>query len=45
MKQILITGSLGYIGYELCKIYSGSSWYDKIVVVDKNIPSIKELEL
>ena len=35
-KQILITGGLGYIGYELCKIYSGSSWYNKVVVIDKN---------
>ena len=25
-KKIIITGGLGYIGSELCKIYSGVSW-------------------
>ena len=25
-KNIIITGGLGYIGTELCKIYSGESW-------------------
>ena len=28
MKKIIITGGLGYIGSELCKIYSGYSWND-----------------
>jgi nucleoside-diphosphate-sugar epimerase/2-polyprenyl-3-methyl-5-hydroxy-6-metoxy-1,4-benzoquinol methylase len=44
-KQILITGGLGYIGYELCKIYSGSSWYDKIIVIDKNFFSERVKQL
>ena len=44
-KQILITGGLGYIGYELCKIYSGSSWSDKIVVIDKNFFSERVKQL
>jgi len=44
-KQILITGGLGYIGYELCKIYSGSSWYNKIVVIDKNFFSERVKQL
>ena len=33
MKKIVITGGLGYIGTELCKIYSGHSWNDKITVL------------
>lgn len=44
-KQILITGGLGYIGYELCKIYSGSSWYEKIIVIDKNFFSERVKQL
>ena len=34
MKKIVITGGLGYIGTELCKIYSGVSWHHKITVID-----------
>ena len=44
-KKILITGGLGYIGYELCKIYSGSSWSDKIVVIDKKFFSERVKQL
>ena len=33
-KNIVITGGLGYIGSELCKIYSGESWNNKITVID-----------
>ena len=36
MKKIVITGGLGYIGTELCKIYSGYSWNDKIIVIGCN---------
>ena len=39
MKKIVITGGLGYIGTELCKIYSGYSWNDKIVIIDKRFIS------
>jgi nucleoside-diphosphate-sugar epimerase len=39
MKKIIITGGLGYIGTELCKIYSGYSWNDKIVVIDNRFIS------
>ena len=39
MKKILITGGLGYIGTELCKIYSGYSWNDKITVIDNRFVS------
>lgn len=34
MKKIVITGGLGYIGSELCKIYSGEARFKKIVVTD-----------
>jgi len=39
MKKIIITGGLGYIGSELCKIYSGYSWNDKITVIDNRFIS------
>ena len=38
-KKIVITGGLGYIGTELCKIYSGYSWNDKIKVIDNRFIS------
>ena len=38
-KKIIITGGLGYIGTELCKIYSGYSWKDKITVIDNRFIS------
>ena len=39
MKKIVITGGLGYIGTELCKIYSGTSWNDQIIVIDNRFIS------
>ena len=39
MKKIVITGGLGYIGTELCKIYSGVSWNKKITVIDNRFIS------
>ena len=39
MKKIVITGGLGYIGTELCKIYSGYSWNDHITVIDNGFIS------
>ena len=39
MKKIVITGGLGYIGTELCKIYSGYSWNDKVTVIDNRFIS------
>ncbi len=39
MKKIVITGGLGYIGTELCKIYSGYSWNDQVVVIDNRFIS------
>jgi len=38
-KNIVITGGLGYIGTELCKIYSGISWNNKITVIDNRFVS------
>ena len=38
-KNILITGGLGYLGSEIAKIYSGVSWYHKIIIIDKNFHS------
>ena len=41
VKKIIITGGLGYIGTELCKIYSGVSWHHKITVIDNRFISEK----
>jgi len=38
-KKIVITGGIGYIGTELCKIYSGTSWNDEILVIDNKFAS------
>ena len=39
MKKIVITGGLGYIGTELCKIYSGYSWNNHITIIDNRFVS------
>ena len=38
-KKIIITGGLGYIGTELCKLYSGVSWKHEITVIDNRFIS------
>ena len=38
-KKIIITGGLGYIGTELCKLYSGLSWHHEILVIDNRFIS------
>ena len=38
-KKIVITGGLGYIGTELCKLYSGLSWHHNITVIDNRFIS------
>ena len=38
-KKIIITGGLGYIGTELCKLYSGVSWHHDIIVIDNRFIS------
>ena len=39
MKKNHYYSGLGYIGTELCKIYSGASWHHKIVVLDNRFIS------
>ena len=38
-KKIIITGGLGYIGTELCKLYSGFSWNNQIIIIDNRFIS------
>ena len=45
MKKIVITGALGYIGTELCKLYSGFSWKYNIVAIDNRFISERVNEL
>jgi nucleoside-diphosphate-sugar epimerase/SAM-dependent methyltransferase/quercetin dioxygenase-like cupin family protein len=44
-KKIVITGGLGYIGTELCRLYSGVSWYHEIIVIDERFLSARVSEL
>ena len=39
MKKIVITGALGYIGTELCELYSGFSWKYEVVAIDNRFIS------
>ena len=45
MKKIIITGGIGYIGTELCKIYSGVSWNNEIIVIDNRFISERVTQL
>jgi nucleoside-diphosphate-sugar epimerase/SAM-dependent methyltransferase len=38
-KKIIITGGLGYLGTELCRLYSGVSWHHNIFVIDNRFVS------
>ena len=38
-KKIIIVGALGYLGSELCKLYSGESWFHNIVAIDNRFVS------
>mgnify|MGYP000099839483 CR=1 FL=1 len=44
-KKIVITGGLGYLGTELCKLYSGTSWKHDITVIDNRFLSERINEL
>ena len=44
-KKIIITGALGYIGTELCKLYSGFSWKYEVVGIDNRFVSERVNEL
>ena len=45
MKKIVITGALGYIGTELCKLYSGFSWKYNVTALDNRFVSERVNEL
>jgi len=45
MKKIVITGALGYIGFELCKLYSGFSWKYEVIALDNRFISERVNEL
>ena len=44
-KKIVIIGALGYLGTELCRIYSGESWKNKIVALDNRFLSERVFQL
>ena len=44
-KKIIITGGLGYVGTELCRLYSGISWKHDITVIDNRFLSERVNEL
>ena len=45
LKKIVITGGLGYIGTELCKLYSGESRFKDITVIDSRFVSERVTQL
>ena len=44
-QKIIITGGLGYIGTELCKLYSGETRYKNIIVIDSRFISERVKQL
>ncbi len=38
-KKIVVIGALGYLGTELCKLYSGESWFHDIIAIDSRFVS------
>ena len=38
-KKIVKVGALGYLGTELCKLYSGESWFHEIIAIDNRFVS------
>ena len=44
-QKIVITGGLGYIGTELCKLYSGETRYKNIIVTDNRFVSERVKQL
>ena len=44
-QKIVITGGLGYIGTELCKLYSGEARYKQIIVLDNRFVSERVKQL
>ena len=44
-KKIVVIGALGYIGTELCKIYSGESWHNSVIAIDSRFISERVSQL
>lgn len=44
-QKIVITGALGYLGSELCKLYSGETRYKNIVAIDNRFLSERVSQL
>jgi len=44
-QKIIITGGLGYIGSELCNLYSGETRYKNIIVTDNRFISERVKQL
>lgn len=44
-QKVVITGSLGYLGTELCRLYSGESRYKDIVAIDNRFVSERVKQL
>ncbi len=44
-KKIVILGGLGYLGTELCKLYSGESWFNEVIVIDSRFVSERASQL
>ena len=42
MKKIVITGAMGYIGSELCKIYSGLTNQYEVIAIELASSSIAQ---
>jgi len=38
-KKIVILGALGYLGTKLCKLYSGESWFNRVIAIDNRFVS------
>lgn len=45
INKVVITGALGYIGTELCKVYSGESRFKNVVAVDSKFVSERVKQL
>ncbi len=45
MQKVVITGGIGYIGTELCRLYSGETRFKNVVVVDNRFVSERVKEL
>jgi nucleoside-diphosphate-sugar epimerase len=44
-KKIIIVGALGYLGTELCRLYSGESWRNEIIAIDSRFVAERVAQL